>query len=166
MTLYELTKEQQFLYDLIASGQAVDEETGEVDGTVIEQIEIKKKDIDKKIEGTAIFIKQLEADAEALKQEKLRLEKRQKTLVNTAERLRKNLLRNMVAQGKSRFSTTKAGINIRDDEYVNIYDEKKIPEQYIRVKKEISKVDIKNAIKAGQEVAGAEIATRKNIMIK
>lgn len=166
MTLYELTNEQQYLYDLIASGQAVNEETGEVDETVLEQIELTEKDIDKKIEGTAIFIKQLEADAEALKQEKLRLEKRQKTLVNTAERLRKNLLRNMVAQGKKIFSTTKAGINIRDDEYVNIYDENKIPEQYVRVKKEISKVDIKNAIKAGQEVAGAEIAIRKNIMIK
>ena len=84
MTLYELTNEQQYLYDLITSGQAVDEETGEVDATVLEQIEMTEKDIDKKIESTAIFVKQLESDAEALKQEKLRLEKRQKTLLNTA----------------------------------------------------------------------------------
>lgn len=166
MTLYELTNEQQYLYDLITSGQAVDEETGEVDATVLEQIEMTEKDIDKKIEGTAVFIKQLESDAEALKQEKLRLEKRQKTLLNTAERLRNGLLYNMVAQGKSYFSTTKAGITIKDSEYVNILDESKIPEQYIKVKKEVSKVDIKNAIKAGQEVQGAELATRKNITIK
>ena len=166
MTLYELTNEQQYLYDLITSGQAVDEETGEVDATVLEQIEMTEKDIDKKIESTAIFVKQLESDAEALKQEKLRLEKRQKTLLNTAERLRSGLLRNMIAQGKSYFATARAGINIRDNEYVNILDASKIPEEYIKVKKEISKVDIKNAIKAGQEVAGAEIATRKNITIK
>lgn len=166
MTLYEMTQDWQYLYDLITSGQAVDEETGEVDPVVMEQIAMTEKDIDKKIENTALFVKQLKSDAEALRNEKLSLEKRQKTLINTAERLERNLMENMKSINKSYYATARASVTIRDSKYVDIVDASKIPEQYIVTKKEISKVEIARTIKSGQEVAGAVLATRQNITIK
>ena len=166
MTLYEMSNELLDAYYLIASGQAVDEETGEVDPVVMEQIEMTEKEADKKIESIAVFIKQLKSDAEALKQEKNNLEKRQKTMTNTAERLEQYLLNNMLLQKREYFSTTKARVTIRNSEYVNITDQNKIPKEYIRVKEEVNKVDIKNALKLGEHIDGCELATRKNINIK
>lgn len=166
MTLYEMSNELLDAYYLIASGQAVDEETGEVDPVVMGQIEMTEKEADKKIESIAVFIKQLKSDAEALKQEKNNLEKRQKTMTNTAERLEQYLLNNMLLQKKEYFSTTKARVTIRNSEYVNITDQNKIPKEYIRVKEEVNKVDIKNALKLGEHIDGCELATRKNINIK
>ncbi len=166
MTLYEMTDDLLYLYNLITSGEAVDEETGEVDPVVIEQIATVEKDTDKKIENVAVFIKQLKSDADALKKEKINLEKRQKTMQNTAERLEIYLLNNMLALNKDRYATTRASITVRDSEYVNILNPSQVPREYVRVKEEINKIDIKYALKLGKEIEGCELATRKNISIK
>lgn len=166
MTLYEMSNELLDAYHLIASGQAVDEETGEIDPVVMEQIEMTEKEADKKIESIAVFIKQLKSDAEALKQEKINLEKRQTTMTNTAERLEQYLLNNMLLQKRDYFSTTKARVTVRDSEYVNVTDPNKVPKEYIRTKEEINKVEIKQALKLGEHIDGCELAIRKNINIK
>ena len=69
-TLYDLTQEQMYLYNLLASGEAIDSETGEVDPVVDERLQLNTEDLDNKIKGTAIIFKQLMADAKMLKDEK------------------------------------------------------------------------------------------------
>jgi len=56
-----------------------------------------------------------------------------------------------------RFRTTKA---------VNILDENLIDDQYMVINKTPSKTMIKAAIESGEDVPGAEIAERRNVIIK
>ena len=59
MTLYELTQEQLYLYNLLMTGEAVDPETGEIDPVVAEQLELTGEELENKIKGVAIIYKQL-----------------------------------------------------------------------------------------------------------
>lgn len=79
MTLYEIDKA---IYD------AIDEETGEVDPTVLSQLEMER---DKKIANICLLYKNICADAEAYKKEKMAFAKRQQVAENKAEGLKRYL---------------------------------------------------------------------------
>ena len=84
MTLYEI---QDNIRKAIEQG--FDEETGEIlDTNALEALEIQR---DEKIENIALFIKNLKAEAEAIKAEKMNLAKRQQTAENKAEWLKQYL---------------------------------------------------------------------------
>ena len=77
MKLYEI---DQALVDL------VDNETGEIiDIEVFDSLQMER---DEKIESIALYIKDLKAEAEALKAEKLAFAERQKVAENKAESLK------------------------------------------------------------------------------
>ena len=89
MTLYEIN---QAIME--AFYRCVDPETGEIldDTKELDDLTIAK---DEKVENIALFIKNLTAEAEAIKKEKQALEKRQKTAENRAEWLKKYLSNNL-----------------------------------------------------------------------
>lgn len=147
----------------ISDDTAVDTETGEV--IDIEALEALEMERDAKIENIGIWIKELTANAEAIKAEKLKLAEREKSARNKAESLKGFLT--VYLDGK-KFKTARVAIKFRNVESVSVPDVAMLPAEYIRTKitNEADKTAIKNAIKAGEVVAGAELVKKQSISIK
>lgn len=164
MTLYEIN---MHLEKVLTEGISWDEETGEIlfDEDSLEQLELDRKE---KIEGTALFLKNLLAEADAIKEEKAKLDKRQKQKEKAVERLKEYLAYNLTSVEQSKFETGKVLLSFRKSEAVEISNIELLPKEYIKtvIKEEANKTAIKQAIKDGQTVSGAELITKMNLQIK
>lgn len=147
----------------ISDDQAVDTETGEV--IDIEALEALEMERDAKIENIGIWIKELTATADAIKAEKNKLMEREKSARNKAESLKEFLTAYL---GGKKFETARVAIKFRNVESVSVPDVAALPAEYIRTKitNEADKTAIKNAIKAGEVIAGAELVKKQSISIK
>lgn len=175
------------LYDIdarlrILEEYMVDEETGEV---LSEEEFYKKLDevqmaLNEKIENTMCFYKNLMADVEAFKAEEEKIKARRKVKENLAERLKKRIndyityqytdedgIVNIENQNQWKFETPKVKLSYRKSEKVEA-DIDVIPKKYINKKIEYSvdKTAIKNAIKNGAKVKGAQLITNVNLQVK
>ena len=140
----------------------VDMETGEIVDT--ERLEQLQMDRDTKIENIACWIKNLLSDAEALKAQKQAFADRQKAAENKAESLKKYLASHLDGQ---KFSTDKVAISFRKTSAVNVTNIGQIPAEYLKyAEPTVDKTAVKNAIKAGVSIAGAEIVEGQSISIK
>ena len=153
MTIYEIN--EQIL-------NCIDPETGEIiDIDKLNELELER---DAKIENVACWIKELNAEAEAIKNEKQALAERQKVAENKMESLKKYLA---FALNGNAFKSTRASVTFRKSQKVEIADIYKVDENYLRYKEpEADKTAIKEAIKAGQEVAGATLVKSTSVIIK
>lgn len=153
MTLYEINQ---------AIMDCLDSETGEIiDAELLDNLQMERTE---KIENVACWIKELKAEAEALKAEKLAFAERQRVAENKAESL-KNWLA-YVLNGE-KFKTTRASVTFRTTDKVEIADIMQLDENFLRYKEpEADKTAIKEAIKAGQEVAGAILVSSTSVIIK
>lgn len=141
----------------------IDEETGEIlNAEELDALQMARED---KIEGVGLWIKNLEAEAAAVKAEKDNMADRQKRLERKAESLKKYL--GYALQGE-KFSTPKIALSWRRSESVVITDEALLPENCLNVvvTKRPDKKVIKDALKAGKEIMGAELVTKNNLQIK
>ena len=153
MKLYEI---DQAIMDCI------DMETGEViNEELLNGLQMER---DAKIENVALWIKELKAEAEALKAEKMAFAERQKVAENKMESLKKWLA---YALNGEKFKTVRASVTFRMTEKVEVADIFKLDENYVRYRDpEADKDAIKKAIKAGQEVAGATLVSSTSVIIK
>ena len=159
------------LYNIDAAIMAlVDPETGEImnyDAFAALQMEREQK-----IEGMALWHKNLVAEAEAIKAEEKKLAERRKDLEVKAEKLKGYLHE---ALGGEKFSTPRVVCTFRASQGVEIQDEA----AFIRTMQEnmhfeflsykpptVNRTAITKAIKEGQTVEGAELVSRNNISIK
>ena len=160
MTLYEI---QDNIRQAIEQG--FNEETGEIfDASDIEALQIQR---DEKIESIALFIKDLTAEANAIKAEKAALAKRQQTAENHAESLKRYLSKCLDGQ---RFKTPKVAISYRKSQTVELidgFDIRLLPEEYQRkVEPEVDKTALKDALKEGKEIYGVYLQDHTNTIIK
>lgn len=153
MNLYEIN--EQIL-------GCVDEETGEIiDEQKLAELNLAR---DEKVENIALWIKNLLSDAEAIKQEKMKLAERQKVTENKAESLKKYLASYM---NGGRFNTARVQIGWRKSKQVQVQDITKIDDDYLKYAEPTAdKTKIKKAIEAGVEIEGAELVEINNIQIK
>ena len=142
--------------------KCVDMETGEIiDSAKLDELQM---DRDIKIENIACWIKNLTADAEALKEQKQAFADRQKAAENKAESLKHYLSSYLDGQ---KFSTDKVAISFRKTSSVNVTDLTQIPEQYLKFADPTpDKTAIKKAINDGVVIVGAEIVEGQSISIK
>ena len=154
--------------DLITQAfeSAVDMETGEiVNAEAYEALDSLQMAFDQKAEGILLWIKNLTAEAEALKKEKLAFAERQSAAERKAESLKKYI--SGVLCG-NKFQTEKVSVTWRKSEAVeyagNVYD---LPDELLKYKEpEINKTELKKRLKAGEVIAGAELVQRNNMQIK
>lgn len=140
----------------------IDIETGEVIDT--EQLDKLTMEREAKLENVACWIKELKAEAEALKAEKMAFAKRQQVAENKMESLKKYLAYALDGQA---FKTTRASVTFRKSQSVEVADIWKLDENYLRYKEpEADKTAIKEALKAGQTVAGATLVENTSVIIK
>lgn len=157
MTIYEIDQS-------IAS--LVDPETGEIsDFDAFAGLQMERE---AKVESMALWVKNLNAEADAIKAEKDNLADREKSLRNKIERLRNYL--SEILQGE-KFSSPKVAISYRKSTAVEIADEAEFisrgPKEYlIPQPPKIDKKAISEILKAGKEIPGASLVERNNIQIK
>ena len=153
MKLYEI---DQAIMDL------VDNETGEI--IDIEMFDSLQMERDEKIESIALYIKDLKAEAEALKAEKLAFAERQKVAENKVESLKNYLAYALKGQA---FKSTKAVVSFRKTQQVDIFDIYALDGKFLKYAEPTAdKTAIKEAIKAGQIVKGATLIENTSVIIK
>ena len=167
MTLYEIKAE---LSKILDEGYEafVDPETGEFDeegfNNSIAELEQAR---DEKIENIALFIKNLEAEKDAIRNEEKALAERRKVKENKIESLKNYLSQDLTAHEQDKFETAKCRLSFRKSEKV-VADETLLDKKWMTEKIEYSpdKKAIKEAIKGGEVVPGAFIEVNQNIQIK
>lgn len=151
------------LYEIDAQIMAcVDFETGEIIDE--EKLQALQLEFNQKVEGIALWIKNLLAEAKMIKEEKDSLAARQKTCENKAESLKKYL---SSALDGEKFKTAKVSISYRKSESVEIEDISLLDDNYLKFKEpEADKTKIKEALKNGVELQGVTLVEKNNIQIK
>ena len=160
MTLWEIDKR---ISDILEIGMHIDEETGEV--FLPEDLDSLNIERDEKIEGIALYIKNLKAEADAIHAEIERLKDREGSKKKKADRLAQYLA--SVLCGK-KFETAKTSLSFRKSSVVQISDELLVPEEFMKIKteKKPDKTAIANWIKSGNFVPGCELIEKQNLQIK
>ena len=147
--------------------ECIDMETGEVIDA--EKLDALNMERDAKIENVVLWIKDLKAEAEAIKTEKLALAERQKIAENKVESLKKWVA---YALGGQKFSTAKCAVSFRNTESVEVTEEglealmKEHDELLTYKAPEPNKKAIKDAIKDGLSVAGVQLVQNVSTIIK
>ena len=160
MTLYNITTEIKNLTLQLEEGEL----TPELEqALVITQDQLQAKAID-----YCYVIKNLEADSEAIDNEIKRLKAMKEAKDNTIDRLKEAVRNAMLASGIDKIESSLFKLSLRRSEAVEVVNIDQLPESLTTVKKTVSadKLKIKEAIKAGQNVEGANLIENYNLQIK
>lgn len=160
-TLYKINAELEKAWNA-----AIDPETGEIineeANLLINELSMAR---DEKIENLALAYKNTCAEVEALKAEKLALQKRQATAERKAEWLKQYLSQYM--ENGEKYKSAKVTIGWRKSESVQVEDTFLLPDEYLIFTVAPDKNAIKKALKAGDKlIGGATLVTTNNIQIK
>jgi hypothetical protein len=132
-------------------------------------------DLDTKIENIGCYIKNLEADVEALKKEEDNLKARRKSAENKIEGLKRYLNGYLMAcfpkdedRAKWKFKSPKVVLGYRKSSSVEVPDIEKLDKKYLKITTKVDpdKKAIGDAIKSGKEVIGAVLKQNINLSIK
>lgn len=155
-TLYELTGQFLEIYNM-----EIDDET-KLD--TLESIDWTS-DYENKVEGYVKVIKSLEADIEARKNEKKRLDGLNKSDQSKIDNLKAALAVSMTETGQTRVDTTLFKVGFRKSKAV-VVDEDKLPKKYQIVSYKPDKKEIKKLLESGATIRGAHIEERWNLNIR
>lgn len=191
---YAETFDQLFAsYDSIANWEPDTDADGnfiDANGNIIEDVVVYKEqmlqawfdtleavegEFDVKAENLACYIKQLKAEAETLKKEKLAFAKRQAQKEKQAEKLTKYLLSSMQAVGKTKIDMPRAVITVkRNAPSLVISDELGLVDWLMKnndklLKYEmptVKKAEVKKQLKAGEEIPFVQLESKSSVTIK
>lgn len=158
MNLYEI--EQGIM-------SCVDMKTGEI--VDVEKLDALVMERDTKIENIALWVKNLEADAKAYKEEKDSFAQKQKAAENKAKSL-KEYLSNFLAGAA--YKSTRVNVTFRASKSVDVFDMNALmgyecSEHYLKYSEPTAdKTAIKDAINSGVVIPGCQIVEKSNIQIK
>lgn len=166
MSLYSLTDECRSLYDALMA--SVDEETGEVDISLVNALAERQEAWEDKAVAVACVYRSLDEDAARVGREIERLTAMKKRLERERDRVKEGLSAAFTALGVEKVKGMYADISFRASEQTVIDNADAVPEEYMTVKTTYTpnKTAIREAIKAGKEVPGAHLEQKKNIQIK
>ena len=149
----------------------VDMETGEILDT--EKLDALQIEREAKLEGVALWVKDLKAEAEAVKAEADKLTARKKALDNKIDGLKNWLL---YALDGGKLKTARCNVYQTHSQRLAVVDEEKLlqylkldddPDRYLRFREpELKKDEIKKALKAGEFFPGAALEETESVVIK
>lgn len=124
--------------------------------------------IEGKAENIAKLIRNLESDVSAYKEEEDRLKTKRQATENKVKWLKTYLEDNMKLTGKTKFKSGMFNFSIqKNPASVNITDEKIIPVEFlIQQPPKVDKTSLKEILKRGIEVPGAELKQTEGLRIR
>lgn len=161
------------LYVLASEYMAVAEMLSDMDldsQTIHDTLESISGDLESKAINTAMFVRNLEASAAAIKEAEAAMSARRKAIENRAASVRQYLLDNMTRTGITKIECPFFKIAVRTNpESVVIDDESTIPADYLReipARYEPDKSAMKAAMQDGFAIPGARLARTQRLEIK
>ena len=149
----------------------VDAETGEI--LDMEKLDALQMEREEKLEGVALWVKDLSAEANAVKEEADKLTARKRALDNKITAIKSWLL---IALDGGKLKTPRCNVYQTHSQRVNVEDEAKLvsflqtledPEQFLRFKDpELKLNDIKKALKEGATIPGAVLEETESVVIR
>lgn len=126
--------------------------------------------ISEKLEGYAMVIKEIESDVNGLDSEIKRLQARKKAYENNIARMKEAMTLALDTvepdkNGNKRLKTEKFTFSFRKSTSVQIVDETKIPEEFFKVERTISRSELTARLKE-QEIPGAELVEKQSLQIR
>lgn len=162
MTLYEISREYSDFVIAVENGEIPEE-------AINDTFEMLTGELDEKIDNTACVIKNLNAEAAAIKGEIDALAARKKSKENLVAYLKNKIAQAMQSSGKIKLETPRNALSFRRSESVEISDEAAFVAQhpeYVAYSPKIDKTEVKKAIKAGETIDGAALIEKQNLQIK
>ena len=111
----------------------------------------------------ALYYKNLKAEADMMKEEKLALGKRQSGLEWRAERVFDELKRELNGKG---LTDPRVKVSWRKTQRVEVTEMGHIPDECLRVKIEPDKAELKKVLKAGAEIPGVTLVDDVSMSIR
>lgn len=170
MNIWEIDAAMKEIMLLEHDEELVDLETGEV-VTVEEAIAKLEMARDEKIENAALMVKNMTAQAEAIKAEEEKLKKRRAAIEGKTEGVKRYLIAALTREDgtSEKFTTSRAAVSIKTNApRTVITDEKAIPEEFFiqKVERRVDKVQLKEVLQRGIEVPGAALERGRSVVIK
>lgn len=139
--------------------------------TVADTLEGLSGDFEVKAVNVSMFIRNLEASAEAIKDAERKMAERRKALEVRSDRIKEYLKVNMQKTGITKIECPHFQISLRNNpESVDVLNADMIPSEYFIVPDlpppQLDKVALKKAIQSGKEVEGARLIRNQSIQIK
>lgn len=139
--------------------------------TVADTLEGLSGDFELKATNVSMFIRNLEASAEAIKDAERKMAERRKALESRAEKIKEYLKINMQKTGITKIECPHFQISLRNNpESVDVLNPDLIPIEYFTIPEPpppiLDKVALKKAIQSGKEVEGARLIRNQSIQIK
>lgn len=157
MNLYELSLAFQDVQNMDLDPEVMKDTLDSIEDT-----------IESKAENIAKLVRNLESDVSAYKEEEDRLKTKRQATENKVKWLKTYLEDNMKLTGKTKFKSGMFNFSIqKNPASVNITDEKAIPEEFlIQQPPKVDKTSLKEILKRGIEVPGAELKQTEGLRIR
>lgn len=139
--------------------------------TIADTLESLSGDLEVKATNLAMFARNLEATAKAIKEAEGQMAARRKALESRADGLKRYLLESMRHAGITKIECPHFRIAVRDNpEAVDVFDAAQVPQQYMRTPEppppEPDKTTIKAALKAGLDIPGCRLTKAQRLEVK
>jgi hypothetical protein len=163
MNLYQISAEYSQILD-----ELYDEE-GNVNEQALMKLEQNELAMEKKAIAIASFIKNMDAEREAIDTAKKAMAEREKRFKKRIDELEGYLLSNMEKRGVNKISCAYFDIKLKKcPPSVDIIDEASLPDEYKRTKTEIlpDKIKMKDEMLAGVLIPGAQLKVNMRLEIR
>ena len=139
------------------------------DEVIADTLESLQYPLEQKATNVAMFARNLEATAEAIREAEGEMAKRRKALESRAASIRSYLLQNMVRAGVTKIECPLFKLAVRDNPPSVVIDGE-VPEEFMRQPEPpppvADKKAIGEALKAGREIPGAHLSRGQRLEIK
>lgn len=165
MSLYEIDSQLESIMTRLFESA---DENGEIDQSILEELNQMQQARDQKLENIGAYIKNLQAESDAIDNEidclKYRLTRKNKRI----EWLKSYVASDLLSHGQTKFEAPRVVFSFRKSSAVKIIDESKIPKKYFKktVKYDVDRAGIKELLNLGHRVRGAELEHKQNLQIK
>ena len=155
-SLYQLNNAYAQLQQMIEDGQEGLEDTLDSITDAVEE----------KLEAYAMVIKNIESDVEGIKSEEKRLAERRKVMENGVVRMKQAIAETLQNSGQDKVKTEKFTFSWRKSSKVEISNIDSLPQQYVKVERTISRSELAKALKAGEQIEGAQLIENQILSIR
>lgn len=164
-SLYEIDQEYIILMDQLEEAEGI------LDETLERMLEISEQNITQKAEAYAMMITQWDGEAQAIREEEIRMAKRRRAKESSIERLKERLSSSMLLFGKEKIEGKLFTIGFRKSTRMERDEDGKDPlefldEKWIATMRKVDTAAIGAELKAGGSVDGFALVEHKNITIK
>ena len=169
MTLYDIDAQIAALDGAAEDDMLIDEETGELI-SVSQALDALRMEREAKLENVACWVKNLSAEADAIREEENRLLKRRKAAETKAANLKAWLLAAMTREDGTtdKLKTGRVMVSVKRNPPSTVVDDDLLPSTYkvAKITYQANKELIKRELLAGGEVPGAYLEYGRSVIIK